>query len=178
MSVLSNTLLGQQVAFITGGASGIGAATARRFAGEGASIVLADVQDDQGRQLCEELQAQGARALYVHCDVSDADSVEKAVQASLEHFGRLHIVFANAGINGVWAPIEVRFPRRRSSPVALQIYLSPPGSGGRTPWVNGCRVSCAAVPRCNPDAKLPGPSGLGARSETSGGSGTRPGPAH
>ncbi|GGR26629.1 SDR family oxidoreductase [Deinococcus ruber] len=104
-------MLSNQVVLITGAASGIGAGTARRFADEGAKIVLADVQDEQGEQLCAELQAGGAAALYVNCDVSDAASVESAVQADLERFGRIDIVFANAGINGVWAPIEELTPQ-------------------------------------------------------------------
>ncbi|MFC4637495.1 SDR family oxidoreductase [Deinococcus hohokamensis] len=103
-------MLSDRVAFITGGASGIGAGTARRFAQEGAAIVLADVQDEDGRALQDELRAQGARALYVHCDVSDADSVRQAIEAGVREFGRLDIVFANAGINGVWTPIEELHP--------------------------------------------------------------------
>ncbi|MFC4426105.1 SDR family oxidoreductase [Deinococcus navajonensis] len=103
-------MLNDKVAFITGGASGIGAGTARRFAQEGAAIILADVQDEDGRALQDELREQGARALYVHCDVSEADSVRQAIESGVSEFGRLDIVFANAGINGVWTPIEELHP--------------------------------------------------------------------
>ncbi len=99
-------MLEGQVAFITGAASGIGAGTAERFAQEGASVVLADVQVDAGEQLRDAIIERGGQALFVECDVSTPDSVQQAVAAAVEHFGRLDIVFANAGINGVFAPVE------------------------------------------------------------------------
>jgi len=99
-------LLENKIAFITGGASGIGEATARRFAQEGASVVLADVQPEAGQRIVQEIEKNGGRAFYVQCDVSDADAVENAIAATIEQFGQLDIVFANAGINGVWTPIE------------------------------------------------------------------------
>ena len=99
-------LLEQRVAFITGGASGIGEGTARRFAQEGASVVLADVQNEQGERVRSEIEAAGGQALYVECDVSDPASVEAAINAAVERFGKLDIVFANAGINGVWTPVD------------------------------------------------------------------------
>jgi len=99
-------MLDGRVAFVTGGASGIGAGTARRFAEEGALVALADVQDEEGEKLRDELTKAGGRALYVHCDVSDPASVEAAIAETVREFGRLDVVFANAGINGVWAPID------------------------------------------------------------------------
>lgn len=99
-------MLDGKVAFITGGASGIGAGTARRFAQEGARVVLADVQTGEGERVRDEITGQGGQALYLNCDVSDAESVRQAIEAAVGEFGRLDIVFANAGINGVWAPIE------------------------------------------------------------------------
>jgi len=100
------SMLEGKVAFITGAASGIGAGTARRFAQEGAYIALADVQSAAGEQLRDELTLNGQQALYVDCDVNDADSVKRAIASTIERFGRLDIVFANAGINGVLAPID------------------------------------------------------------------------
>ncbi len=99
-------MLEGKVAFITGGASGIGAGTARRFAAEGAQVVLADVQEDDGKKIEQELTDAGHQALYIDCDVSRPESVEAAIKAAVDKFGRLDIVFANAGINGVWAPID------------------------------------------------------------------------
>ncbi|PTA67712.1 SDR family oxidoreductase [Deinococcus arcticus] len=99
-------MLTGKVAFITGGASGIGAGTARRFAQEGARVALADVQPEEGERLRDELSQAGAEALYIQCDVSDAQSVQQAIEATVAAFGQLDIVFANAGVNGVWAPID------------------------------------------------------------------------
>jgi NAD(P)-dependent dehydrogenase (short-subunit alcohol dehydrogenase family) len=101
MSMLEN-----KVAFITGGASGIGAGTAKRFAKEGAKVVLADLQEEEGQQIQQEIEQSGGQALYVKCDVSSPESVQAAINSTIEKFGRLDIVFANAGINGVWTPIE------------------------------------------------------------------------
>jgi NAD(P)-dependent dehydrogenase (short-subunit alcohol dehydrogenase family) len=99
-------MLEGKVAFITGGASGIGAGTARRFAQEGARVALADMQDEEGERIRKEIAGEDGQALYVHCDVSDADSVRRAIEKTVRRFGRLDIVFANAGINGVWTPID------------------------------------------------------------------------
>jgi NAD(P)-dependent dehydrogenase (short-subunit alcohol dehydrogenase family) len=89
--------LAGKVAVITGAASGIGEGTARRFVEEGAKVVLADVQDDKGRALCAEL---GESTRYVHCDVTDESQVSDAVTTAVNEFGRLDIMFNNAGIVG------------------------------------------------------------------------------
>ncbi len=99
-------MLDDKVAFITGAASGIGAGTARRFAREGARVALADVQTGEGERLRAELEAEGSQVLYVDCDVSNPAAVERAIAATVDRFGTLDVVFANAGINGVWTPIE------------------------------------------------------------------------
>lgn len=99
-------MLENKVAFVTGAASGIGAETARRFAREGAKVALADVMAEEGERIRGELEAEGLQAIYVECDVSDAGAVERAINTTVEQFGKLDIVFANAGINGVWTPIE------------------------------------------------------------------------
>ncbi|WP_104989525.1 SDR family NAD(P)-dependent oxidoreductase [Deinococcus sp. NW-56] len=114
-------MLDGKVAFITGAASGIGAGTARRFAQEGARVILADVQDKEGQQVLDEITGAGGQALYVHCDVSDADSVREAVEAGVQAFGRLDIVFANAGINGVWAPIDELQPEEWEKTIAINL---------------------------------------------------------
>ena len=99
-------MLEGKVAFITGAASGIGAGTARRFAQEGAKVALADVMTQQGEALRAELESAGCEALYLDCDVSSPEAVARAVSLTVERFGALDIVFANAGVNGVWAPVE------------------------------------------------------------------------
>jgi NAD(P)-dependent dehydrogenase (short-subunit alcohol dehydrogenase family) len=98
-------MLDQKVAFITGGASGIGAGTAQRFAEQGAKVAIADVQTEAGERLRDQISA-GGQAIYIDCDVADPSSVQRAIETTVEQFGRLDIVFANAGINGVWTPIE------------------------------------------------------------------------
>ena len=90
-----------KVALITGGASGIGEATARRFVAEGARVVLADLQDDAGAALAAEL---GDAARFAHCDVRNEDDQTAAVAAAVDQFGRLDVAIANAGIVGVMGP--------------------------------------------------------------------------
>jgi meso-butanediol dehydrogenase/(S,S)-butanediol dehydrogenase/diacetyl reductase len=87
-----------KVAIVTGASSGIGAATARRFAEEGARLVLADIEEEGGRKLAEELRGTGSEAEFQLCDVGELEQVEALVAASLEHFGSLQILFNNAGV--------------------------------------------------------------------------------
>ncbi|NNN10073.1 MAG: 3-oxoacyl-ACP reductase [Acidimicrobiaceae bacterium] len=86
--------LDNKVAIITGAASGIGRATAVRFAAEGAKVVVADVADEPGMALAEELGS-----LYVHVNVADEESVKSMFAATVEAYGGLDILFNNAGIS-------------------------------------------------------------------------------
>ncbi|MEM8497130.1 MAG: SDR family oxidoreductase [Pseudomonadota bacterium] len=86
-----------KTALITGGASGIGAATAELFAQSGARVVIADLQEEQGNALSETL---GANVIFQRTDVSSADSIEAAVDLAVNTFGGLDIVFNNAGVSG------------------------------------------------------------------------------
>jgi NAD(P)-dependent dehydrogenase (short-subunit alcohol dehydrogenase family) len=83
-----------RVAVITGAASGIGRASARRFAAEGAHVVVADLDDAGGTALAEEIGG-----LYVHADVTDADDVQEMYATAVERFGGLDVCFNNAGIS-------------------------------------------------------------------------------
>jgi len=85
--------LAGRTAIVTGGCSGIGLATVRRFAGEGAYVVVADVDDARGEEVAHEV-----RGRYVHCDVTDAEQVETMVAAALDRNGRIDVAFNNAGI--------------------------------------------------------------------------------
>ena len=87
-----------KVAIITGGASGIGAASARRFAAEGASLMLADIAGEKLASVAKELDASGDRVAFQVVDVSRLDQVEAMTEATVDRFGRLDIVFNNAGI--------------------------------------------------------------------------------
>ncbi len=92
-----NTLK-DKVALITGGASGIGRATALLFAQEGAAVNIADINTELGRSVVQEIQSQGGHAGFTLCDVTRAEDCRLAVDATLEQFGRLDILFNNAGI--------------------------------------------------------------------------------
>jgi NAD(P)-dependent dehydrogenase (short-subunit alcohol dehydrogenase family) len=86
--------LAGKVAVITGAASGIGRASARRFAAEGAHVVVADLDKDGGTTLAEEIDG-----LFVRADVTDADDVQAMYAAAVERFGGLDVCFNNAGIS-------------------------------------------------------------------------------
>jgi len=86
--------LQDKIAIITGGASGIGEAAARRFVSEGARVVVADVQEQKGQQIAKEL---GDFAIFQPTDVSREADIERLVQVTLERFGRLDCLYNNAG---------------------------------------------------------------------------------
>lgn len=94
-----------RVALVTGAASGIGRATSRRLASEGAAVVVTDLQDEAGEAVAGGIRDDGGRAIFVHHDVSSQADWEAALQATREEFGRLDILVNNAGI-GDTAPIE------------------------------------------------------------------------
>ena len=87
-----------RVAVITGAASGIGRATAILFAAEGAAVLAADVRDDAGAQTVATIRAAAGRAEFVHADVSRSEDVRRMVRAAVEEFGRLDVLFNNAGV--------------------------------------------------------------------------------
>ncbi|WP_298039719.1 glucose 1-dehydrogenase [uncultured Microbacterium sp.] len=95
-----------RTALVTGGASGIGRATALRIASEGGSVVIADVQDDLGAQVVGEIEKAGGTALFIHLDVTSEAGWDAAVAKTIETFGGLDVLINNAGI-GDNEPIEV-----------------------------------------------------------------------
>jgi NAD(P)-dependent dehydrogenase (short-subunit alcohol dehydrogenase family) len=90
-----------KVAVISGAATGIGAATARRFVGEGARVAILDVNADDGQALAAELAGSNDAARFFACDVADEDAVAAAVDAAASAFGGLDIVFANAALGTI-----------------------------------------------------------------------------
>ena len=92
-----------KVAVVTGGASGIGAGTVRRFVEEGAKVLVADLDDDKGGALVAEL---GAATAFLHTDVSREDDVAAMIAEATDRFGRLDVLFNNAGFGGALGPIS------------------------------------------------------------------------
>jgi NAD(P)-dependent dehydrogenase (short-subunit alcohol dehydrogenase family) len=91
--------LKDRVALITGAAGGIGEATALRFAEEGASVVLADIQFERVEALAQKINREGGNALSQEMDVRNRNEVQRAVQKVVKEFGRLDILINNAGLN-------------------------------------------------------------------------------
>jgi NAD(P)-dependent dehydrogenase (short-subunit alcohol dehydrogenase family) len=90
--------LEEKRALITGAASGIGRATALLFAREGAAVAIADIDREGGESVVETIAGQGGSAVFIPCDVSVAEDCNRAVERTVQEFGRLDILFNNAGI--------------------------------------------------------------------------------
>lgn len=104
MTSAAHGRLNGKVAVVTGAASGIGAASVRRFVAEGARVVVADVQDGAGAALAAEL---GDAAVFVHCDVTREDDLAAAADLAVSTWGQLDIFYANAGVMGALGPIAL-----------------------------------------------------------------------
>jgi NAD(P)-dependent dehydrogenase (short-subunit alcohol dehydrogenase family) len=98
--------LAGRVALITGAASGIGRATAERFAAEGASVMITDVNDEGGKATASELGSRGHPVAYVHLDVVSEGEWQRAVEDVVEQFGGLDVLVNNAGVRGEPEPVE------------------------------------------------------------------------
>jgi len=90
--------LENKVALITGGASGIGKESSLLFAKEGAKIVVVDLNDAEGEKTVAEIKAAGGEAVYAHADISKAADCEAMVKTAEDQFGKLNVMFNNAGI--------------------------------------------------------------------------------
>ena len=90
--------LTDKVSLVTGAALGMGRSVALAFAREGSSVVLADVNQEAGRQTLEDIESAGGEALFVRADVSKSADVESVVRQAVEHFGKLDVLFANAAV--------------------------------------------------------------------------------
>ena len=90
--------LEDKVALITGGTSGIGSATAIRFAKEGAKVAITGRNPDRGGEVVDEIEANGGEALFIRSDVRFAADCQNAVERTLERFGKIDILFNNAGV--------------------------------------------------------------------------------
>ena len=94
-----------KTAFITGGANGIGRAIAESFAREGVAVAIADIDINAAEQTCRELEASGARAIPIECDVTSEESLAKALEKVSETLGPVHLLMNNAGAFAV-SPLE------------------------------------------------------------------------
>ena len=112
---MSNRLAGK-VAVITGAASGIGEASARRFVEEGCKVVLGDIQIKEGEALAKEL---GEGAVFLQCNVTKEDEVAALVDLAVKEFGQLDIMFNNAGIVGAIGPIDTTVGAEWSATLAI-----------------------------------------------------------
>jgi NAD(P)-dependent dehydrogenase (short-subunit alcohol dehydrogenase family) len=98
--------LKDRVALVTGAGSGIGRAAALLLARHGARIAAIDCSDEELHGIAEEIARAGGEALGLAADISNDEAVRSALESATRRWGRLDIVFANAGINGVWAPLD------------------------------------------------------------------------
>ena len=92
-----------KVAVITGGASGIGKASIRLFVEEGARVIFGDIQDDLGQSLADDL---GPNAIYLHTNVRNESEIKALIDLAVDKFGRLDVMFNNAGFGGAYGPID------------------------------------------------------------------------
>ena len=111
--------LSGKTAVITGAASGIGAASTRRFVKEGCRVVLGDIQQDKGNALCQEL---GSAVVFAKCDVTKEEEVAGLIDLAVKEFGQLDIMFNNAGIVGAVGPIDTAIAEEWSA--TLDILLN------------------------------------------------------
>ena len=98
MTANQNGSFAGKVAFVTGAANGIGRAAALAFAREGASVVVADVSEQDNQETARMIEEAGGRALAIRCDVTRAEDVKAALDKTIETFGRLDAAFNNAGV--------------------------------------------------------------------------------
>ncbi|MDM5205596.1 MULTISPECIES: SDR family NAD(P)-dependent oxidoreductase [Cytobacillus] len=107
--------LQDKVAVITGGVSGIGAATAKLFASEGAKLVLVDMNEEKGASFEAELKSQGAEAVFLKADVTSEVEVKNIFTTALDTFGKVDILFNNAGIGAVKPTEELSYAEWRKT---------------------------------------------------------------
>lgn len=148
-------MLDGKVALVTGGGGGIGNAAAIKLASEGATVAILGRSEGKLQKAVQAIEDAGAgKAIYVVADIQHADQVERAINQAVEQLGALHIVFANAGINGKWAPIDEITPDDFMKVVSINLngtfftlkyavaHLRASGGGSMivTSSVNGTRI--------------------------------------
>ena len=99
--------LTDEIAIITGGGQGIGEAIARRFAKEGAKIVIAEINGETGEKVASSINEEGGKAISIAIDVSDSKAVDLMVEKTLEQLGKPTVLINNAGIAVFGPPMEI-----------------------------------------------------------------------
>jgi NAD(P)-dependent dehydrogenase (short-subunit alcohol dehydrogenase family) len=115
-------MLAGKVCIITGATGGIGAASARAFAREGARLVLSDLNQESGEKLVAELLQSGAEAVFVAADIRNASDCEAMVEYAVSKFGRLDVAFNNAGHIGVFGAVHDYPPDELKRIVDINVY--------------------------------------------------------
>lgn len=113
--------LAGKVALITGAGSGIGKAAAHLLAKEGAKVATLGRTEEELEKTVTQIRGEQGEAMPVVADISQPDQMQKAIQQIVEQWGRLDIVFANAGINGVWAPIDELTPEEWDKTININL---------------------------------------------------------
>lgn len=113
--------LAGKVALITGAGSGIGKATALLFAQEGAKVAALGRTQEELKETVSQIQDAGGEGMPVAGDISQPDQMQQAMQQVINRWGKLDIVFANAGINGVWAPLEELDPQEWNKTININL---------------------------------------------------------
>jgi NAD(P)-dependent dehydrogenase (short-subunit alcohol dehydrogenase family) len=113
--------LANKVALITGAGSGIGKAAALLLAKEGAKIAALGRSEEELIQAVNQIQEAGGAAMPVKADISQPAQMQQAIEQVINQWGRLDIVFANAGINGVWAPLEELEPEEWDKTININL---------------------------------------------------------
>lgn len=127
--------LEDHVALITGGGSGIGAATATEFSARGATVVVTDVDAAGGRSTADVIRAAGGDAVFRELDVSDADAFDAVVSDIVADYGAIDVLFNNAGVLGPEADLESLSRSERDQLLAVNVEGT---------W-NGCRAALPAM---------------------------------
>ena len=140
--------LSGRAALVTGAGSGLGRAGAKRLAACGATVGLLDLTDDATAEVAEEIRSAGGSSVRLAADVSDPAAVAAAVAAFTDGTGRVDAVYANAGINGVWAPLADLEPDEWDRTLAVNLKGTFLTVKACLPWLKrrgGSVVVCCSV---------------------------------
>ena len=113
--------LTDKVALVTGAGSGIGKAAAELMAKVGAKVALLGRSEDELQKTLTQIEANGGAAIPLLADISQPEQMQQATQKIFDKWGRLDIVFANAGINGVWASLEELAPEEWNKTININL---------------------------------------------------------